>query len=750
MNFDSDRLSCLKLNPLSSDNYKGLSLSNNLDPDSNFFSDVFNCDFYTENTFNDMLQDHFCNCENLSLIHFNIRSIGRNFENLTTLLHSINNTFSIIGVSETWLRDSSHSVDMNGYNCVHNYRSDRPGGGVGLYLSSDLQYKFRNDLGFPEQSCVESLFIEIVNSKGENIIVGIVYRPPNQIVGDFISNLNTLLGKISKENKTCYLMGDFNLNLLNNHCHESTGEFLDIMYSHMFLPLITLPTRITSHTATLIDNIFANHSDNYSLSGLLLSDISDHLPIFCITREQFSVTDEDAYFRQNLSEINWYDLEGFCDPENAYDIFLNKYHEIYNNCFPCKRAKSKKCTMSKPWLSRGLIKSIKRKSKLYKRYLNVPNYVNEVSYKKYKNKLNHSLRIAKRNYYDKQLDYFKTNTKNTWKILNEVINKKKRVSKLSSTFIFDNQEIPCPFTIANHFCDYFTNIGPNLAKNIPESVGSHCSYLSHNYPNSIYFNAATTQEVSEIVNSLRPGTAAGYDKIPMFAVKDSIDLISEPLTHIINLSISTGVVPDKMKIARVIPLFKSGDYRHFQNYRPISVLPIFSKLLERIVYNRIINYVDKFDIISDHQYGFRKNHSTSQALLQLYNKISAAIDRKEFTVGIFLDLSKAFDTVNHDILFDKLEHYGIRGVALDWMKNYFHNRLQFVQYNDTLSTFKSIRCGVPQGSILGPLLFLLYINDLCDVTNVLEFILFADDTNLFYSHKNQSSLANVINREIVI
>ena len=227
--------------------------------------------------------------------------------------------------------------------------------------------------------------------------------------------------------------------------------------------------------------MFANHSDNYSLSGLLLSDISDHLPIFCITREQFSVTDEDACFvfraksvanvsrfRQNLSEINWYDLERFCDPEHAYDIFLNKYHEIYNNCFRCKRVKSKKCTMSKPWLSRGLIKSIKRKSKLYKRYLNVPNYVNEVSYKKYKNKLNHSLRISKRNYYDKQLDYFKTNTKNTWKILNEVINKKKRVSKLSSTFIFDNQEISCPFTIANHFCDYFTNIGPNLAKKIPE------------------------------------------------------------------------------------------------------------------------------------------------------------------------------------------------------------------------------------------------------------------------------------------
>ena len=225
VNFDSDRLSCLKLNPLSLDNYKGLSLSNNLDPDSNFFSDVFNCDFYTENTFNDMLQDKFCNCENLSLIHFNIRSIGRNFENLTTLLHSINNTFSIIGVSETWLRDSSHSVDMNGYNFVHNYPSDRPGGGVGLYLSSDLQYKFRNDLGFPEQSCVESLFIEIVNSKGKNIIVGIVYRPPNQIVGDFISNLVKLINNSrGKYKRNTYLI---------NICKSDT-DFVLIYISFKF------------------------------------------------------------------------------------------------------------------------------------------------------------------------------------------------------------------------------------------------------------------------------------------------------------------------------------------------------------------------------------------------------------------------------------------------------------------------------------------------------------------------------------
>ena len=258
----------------------------------------------------------------------------------------------------------------------------------------------------------------------------------------------------------------------------------------------------------------------------------------------------------------------------------------------------------------------------------------------------------------------------------------------------------------------------------------------------------TPNELLEISNAFRPGKAAGHDRIPISIIKKSIQIIAVPLAHIINLSISHGIVPDHMKIARVIPLFKGGDRSLFTNYRPISILPSFSKFLEKVVYNRLYNYLSKLEILCHNQFGFRKNHSTSLALIDLYEKISLALDRNEHAVGVFLDLSKAFDTVDHNILLDKLEHYGIRGVALDWVRSYLSNRLQFVQFNGQCSSPQTICCSVPQGSILGPLFFLLYINDLNNVSSLVELILFADDTNLFMSHKDPVYLAASLNSEL--
>ena len=206
-----------------------------------------------------------------------------------------------------------------------------------------------------------------------------------------------------------------------------------------------------------------------------------------------------------------------------------------------------------------------------------------------------------------------------------------------------------------------------------------------------------------------------------------------------------GSVPKDLKIAKVIPFHKSGDTRCFNNYRPISILPCFSKILEKLVYKRILAHLNKHSILYEHQYGFRTNHSTDMALLHLVEKIYTAINNNEYALGIFLDLSKAFDTVEHSILLSKLHHYGFQGLAYNWLTSYVSNREQFVLANGCASSRIQLSYGVPQGSILGPLLFLIYINDLASVSSTALPILFADDTNLILTHKHFDSLIREAN-----
>ena len=402
-------------------------------------------------------------------------------------------------------------------------------------------------------------------------------------------------------------------------------------------------------------------------------------------------------FRTHLLGVSWVAFLNN-DANESYGKFISEYSRLYNVFFPLKTIKLRKSkTAYSPWITKALLKSIWKKNQLYKRLLKKQGPLLDTKYRSYRNKLNHIIKAAKRTYYDRRFAALKNNMKETWQLINQVINRCKRKSSYPSAFNSDGDTITDPLLVANSFCHFFSNVGPNLAIKITSHDLAFTNFLPDHVNESIVLNPTDVTEVQEIGRSLKSGNSMGYDNICALILKISIDVISSPLVEIINLSLSQGVFPDKLKIAKLIPVFNAGESKYFTNYRPISLLSNFSKIFERVMHNRILEFVHCMEILYSCHFGFRKGFSTALSLIHLVNSFASAVDRNEFTVGVFLNLSKAFDTLDHRILLAKLEHYGFRGLALEWIKSYLSNRSQYVLFNGICSDPCLIKCGVPQG-----------------------------------------------------
>ena len=398
-------------------------------------------------------------------------------------------------------------------------------------------------------------------------------------------------------------------------------------------------------------------------------------------------------------------------------------------------------------MTSGLKNSIKIKNKLYVKSIKRPTSDNIKQYKQYRNTLHRILRKSERDHYKFLLNINKNNLIKQWSIIKDVINRKRSSNIVTDGFLIDQEVIKDNKVIAEKFNEFYVNIGPNLSKSLPVRKKDPLSYLPPVNPHSMFLNPVDRHEVTNVILLIK-NSSSGSDNISAKIVKCSIDIYLDTLTHIINLSLPQGVFPSQLKTAKVIPLYKSNDKQLIKNYRPVSLLLVFSKIFERIVYNRLYSFIQKYQLLYKYQFGFQKNYGTNTALIVLIDKIMNSLNNGENVLGLLLDFSKAFDCVNHDILIRKMCNYGIRGVCLDWFKNYLSDRKQYVLYNGVKSSERIISCGVPQGSILGPLLFLIYINDLANVSEKLFTILYADDSNLFITGKDIDALISTLNDEM--
>ena len=373
----------------------------------------------------------------------------------------------------------------------------------------------------------------------------------------------------------------------------------------------------------------------------------------------------------------------------------------------------------------------------------------ELAYKSYKNLFESLKKKAKKKYYSEKISKYKHDAKKSWSIMKELIGQIKfKSSNLPRRITVNEVDIFDKRKIANEFNAFFTNIGIKLASKIPNASTTFESYI--NKPDSIMnTKQLSMNELKDAFFSLKINKSPGYNDISLNVVKKCFSSLCEPLKYLFNLSIEKGIFPDDLKIAKVTPIYKADDKSDLSNYRPISVLSCFSKILERIMYNRLYQYLTENKILYPKQFGFQTGHSTEHAIVQLVDQILEFFEYNKYTLGVFISLSKAFVTVDHSILLKKLELYGVTDRNHSWFKNYLSNRKQFIQINNEENTeLETITCGVPQGLILGPLLFLLYVNDLKNASNLLDPIMYADDTNLFLTHKDISYLFETANLQL--